>query len=66
MSIEQWHALHEEKIEEKRAFQTLSISSKVVEVQDAGHSIHLEDPNAGVDAIHEVMAAALHHTRLKQ
>jgi hypothetical protein len=66
MSVGQWHALHEEKIEEKRAFQTLSTNSKVVEVQDAGHSIHLEDPDAVVDAIHEVIAAALQHTRLKQ
>ena len=66
MSIEEWHSLHQEKIEQKRAFITLSTNSKAVEVQDAGHSIHLEDPGAVVDAIHEVMAAALHHTRLKQ
>jgi hypothetical protein len=26
----------------------------------------LEDPDAVVDVIHEVMAAALHHTHLKQ
>jgi pimeloyl-ACP methyl ester carboxylesterase len=65
MSVEQWHTLHQEKIEEKRAFVTLSTNSKAVEVQDAGHSIHIEDPDAVVDAIHEVMAAALHHTSLK-
>jgi pimeloyl-ACP methyl ester carboxylesterase len=64
MSIEQWHALHQEKIEQKRAFQTLSTNSKVVEVQDAGHAIHLEDPGAVVSAIREVMYAARHHTRL--
>ncbi len=56
----------EEKIEEKKAFQTLSTNSKVVEVQDAGHAIHLQDPDAVVSAIHDVMNAALHHTRLKQ
>jgi pimeloyl-ACP methyl ester carboxylesterase len=56
----------EEKIEEKKAFQTLSINSKVVEVQDAGHAIHLQDPDAVVSAIHDVMNAALHHARLKQ
>ena len=54
----------EEKIEEKKAFQTLS--TKVVEVQDAGHAIHLQDPDAVVSAIHDVMNAALHHTLLKQ
>ena len=66
MSVEQWHTLHSEKIEEKRAFQTLSTNSKIVEIQDAGHSIHLEDPDAVVKAIHDVMNAALHHTRLKE
>jgi pimeloyl-ACP methyl ester carboxylesterase len=66
MSVEQWHALHEEKIAEKRAFQTLSTNSRVVEVADAGHSIHLEDPDAVVKAIHDVMDAARHHSRLKQ
>jgi len=66
MSAEQWHSLHQEKIEQKRAFVTLSTNSKAVEVQDAGHSIHLEDPDAVVNAIHDVMNAALHHTRLKQ
>jgi len=66
MSQEQWHALHQEKIEQKKACQTLSTNSKVVEVQDAGHAIHLEDPDAVVAAIHDVMTAALHHTRLKQ
>jgi pimeloyl-ACP methyl ester carboxylesterase len=66
MSEEEWHTLHQEKIEQKRAFQTLSTNSKVVEVHDAGHSIHLEDPDAVVNAIHEVMNAGLHHARLKQ
>jgi pimeloyl-ACP methyl ester carboxylesterase len=66
MSVEQWHTLHSEKIEQKRAFQTLSTNSKVVEIQDAGHSIHLEDPDAVVRATHDVMNAALHHTRLKE
>ena len=66
MSEEQWHTLHQEKIEQKRAFQTLSTNSKVVEVHDAGHSIHLEDPDAVVNAIHEVMDSGLHHARLKQ
>lgn len=56
----------EEKIKEKKAFQTLSTNSKVVEVQDAGHAIHLQDPDAVVSAIHDVMEAARHHTRLKQ
>jgi pimeloyl-ACP methyl ester carboxylesterase len=56
----------EERIEERKAFQTLSTNSKVVEVQDAGHAIHLQDPDAVVSAIHEVMNAALHHARLKQ
>lgn len=56
----------EEKIEEKTAFQTLSTNSKVIRVQDAGHAIHLQDPDAVVSAIRDVMNAALHHTRLKQ
>lgn len=56
----------EEKIEEKRAFQTLSTNSKVVEVQDAGHAIHLQDPDAVVSAIRDVVNATLHHTRLKR
>ncbi len=56
----------EEKFKEKKAFQTLSINSKVVEVQDAGHAIHLQDPDAVVSAIHDVMNAALHHARLKR
>jgi pimeloyl-ACP methyl ester carboxylesterase len=60
------HSLHNEKIEQKRAFILLSTNSKAIEIQDAGHSIHLEDPDAVVDAIHEVMAAAHHHTRLKK
>ena len=50
----------------KERFISLSTNSKAVEVRNAGHAIHLEDPDAVVDAIHEVMAAALHHTRLKQ
>jgi pimeloyl-ACP methyl ester carboxylesterase len=66
ISEEEWHTLYQEKIEQKRAFQTLSTNSKVVEVHDAGHSIHLEDPDAVVSAIHEVMNAGLHHARLKQ
>ena len=66
ISVEQWHTLHQEKIEQKRAFITLSTNSKAVEVQDAGHSIHLEDPDAVVKAIHDVMNAAVQHTRLKQ
>jgi len=66
LSVEQWHTLHTEKIEQKRAFTTLSTNSKVVEVQEAGHSIHLEDPDAVVNAIHDVMNAALHHSRLRQ
>ncbi len=66
MSVEQWHSLHQEKIEQKRAFVTLSTNSKAVEVQDAGHAINLEDPDAVVNAIHDVMNAALHHTHLKQ
>ena len=64
MSVEQWHALHLEKIEQKKAFTTLSTNSKAVEVQDAGHSIHLDNPGAVVNAIHSVMNAALKHTRL--
>jgi hypothetical protein len=60
MSVEQWHTLHQEKIEHKRALRTLSTNSKVIEVQDAGHSIHLEDPDAVVGAIHDVMNAASH------
>jgi pimeloyl-ACP methyl ester carboxylesterase len=66
MSVEQWRALHLEKIEQKRAFTTLSTNSKAVEVQDAGHSIHLEDPGAVVNAIHEVMNASLNHARLNR
>ncbi len=66
MSVEQWHTLHQEKIEQKRGFITLSTNSKAIEVQDAGHAINLEDPDAVVNAIHDVMNAALHHTRLKQ
>ena len=56
----------EEKAKEKRAFQTLSTNSKVVEVQDAGHAIHLQDPDAVVVAIHDVMHAVRHRTSLKQ
>ena len=56
----------EETIEEKKAFQTLSTNSKVVEVQDAGHAIHLQDPDAVVSAIRDVMNAALHHAFSKQ
>lgn len=65
ISAEEWHSLFLEKVEQKRAFQTLSTNSKVVEVRDAGHAIHLEDPDAVVSAIHDVMNAALHHTYLK-
>jgi pimeloyl-ACP methyl ester carboxylesterase len=56
----------EEKVEEKKAFQTLSTNSKVVEVDDSGHAIHLQDPDAVVTAIHDVMNAALRHTPLKK
>jgi hypothetical protein len=56
----------EEKIEEKKAFQTLSTNSKVVEVQDSGHAIHLQDPDAVVSAIRDVMNAVLHHALLKR
>jgi pimeloyl-ACP methyl ester carboxylesterase len=56
----------EEKIEEKKVVQTLSTNSKVVEVQDAGHAIHFQDPDAVVSAIHDAMNAVLQHTRLKQ
>src|ERR1700742_1051648 len=54
------------KNRQKRGFISLSTNSKAVEVQDAGHAINLEAPEAVVDAIHDVMNAALHHTRLKQ
>jgi hypothetical protein len=66
LSEEQGHALYEERIEEKRAFRRLSTNSKVIEVKDAGHAIHLEDPDAVVNAIREVMNAALHDALLKQ
>ncbi|QEE28014.1 alpha/beta hydrolase [Terriglobus albidus] len=60
------HASHEEKITAKRAEHTLSTNNKVIEVQDSGHAIHLEDPAAVVAAIRETMSAALHRTPLKQ
>jgi pimeloyl-ACP methyl ester carboxylesterase len=66
MSAEQWHTLHQEKIEQKKAFTTLSTNSKAVEVQNAGHAIHLEATDAVVEAIHDAMNAAQHHTLLKQ
>ena len=66
LSQEQGHALYEERLEEKRAFRQLSTNSKVIEVKDAGHAIHLEDPDAVVNAIREVMNAALHDALLKQ
>jgi pimeloyl-ACP methyl ester carboxylesterase len=66
LSQEQGHALYEERIEEKRAFRRLSTNSKVIEVEDAGHAIHLEDPDAAVNAIREVMNAVLHAALLKQ
>lgn len=66
MSVEQWHSLHLEKIEQKRAFTALSTNSKAVEVQNAGHSIHLEEPDTVVNAIHEVMSTAINHTRLNR
>ena len=66
ISAEQWHKLHLEKIEQKKAFATLSTNSKVVEIKDAGHAIHIEDPDAVVRAIQEVLNAALHHARLAQ
>jgi pimeloyl-ACP methyl ester carboxylesterase len=66
MPAEQWHILHTEKIEQKRAFTSLSTNSKAVEVQEAGHAIHLEAPDAVVNVIHDVMNAALQHTRLRQ
>jgi pimeloyl-ACP methyl ester carboxylesterase len=53
----------EEKIKEKKAFQTLSTNSKVIEVQGAGHAIHLQDPDAVVSAIRDVMNTARHRTR---
>jgi pimeloyl-ACP methyl ester carboxylesterase len=55
-----------EKVEEKRAFQKLSTNSKVVEVQDSGHAIDLQDPDAVVRAIRDAMDAVLHHAPLKQ
>jgi len=58
--------LHQEKIEQKKGFITLSTNSRAVELQDAGHAINLEDPDAVVSAIHDVMNAVLRHTPLKQ
>ncbi|WP_263416398.1 alpha/beta fold hydrolase [Terriglobus albidus] len=60
------HASHEEKITAKRAERTLSTNSKVIEVEDSGHAIPLEDPSAVVGAIRETMEAVLHHAPLKQ
>ena len=56
----------EQKIEEKRALHTLSTNSKVVEVGDAGHAIQLQDPDAVISAIHDVMNADLGRGRLNQ
>lgn len=60
------HASHEEKITAKRAERTLSTNSKVIEVENSGHAIHLEDPSAVAGAIREAMEAVLHHAALKQ
>jgi len=61
---EQWDALFQEKVVQKRAYRELSINSKVVEDLNAGHSIHLDDPQTVVTAIREVLNAAQHHTHL--
>lgn len=66
ISQARWEQMHTEKIEEKRAFRTLSTNSKIVEDPLAGHAVHLEDPDAVVSAIHEIMNAVRAHSQLQQ
>lgn len=57
VSAEQWHALYLEKVQQKRETKSLSTNSKVVEVKNSGHAIHLEQPAAVVQAIRDVALA---------
>jgi len=57
MTKVRWDALVSEKIEEKRGYAQLSRNSKVVFDPKSGHSVHLEDPDTVLNAIHDVQAA---------
>ena len=61
----QWDALVSEKVEEKRGYAQLSRNSKVVFDANSGHSVHLEDPEIVVNAIHDVQAAIAKHSSLE-
>jgi len=57
MAKAQWGALVSEKMAEKRGYAQLSRNSKVVFDPKSGHSVHLEDPDTVLNAIHDVQAA---------
>ena len=65
VSAERWHSLYLEKIEQKRNTKSLSTNSKVVEVKNSGHAIHLEQPQAVVQEIREVASASRSKTNLR-
>lgn len=66
ISQERWKKMGKDKLEERRAFRTLSTKSKIIEDPLAGHAVHLEDPDAVVMAIHDVMNAVREHSHLQQ
>jgi pimeloyl-ACP methyl ester carboxylesterase len=64
VSAEQWDALVQEKVDQKRGYRDISTNSKVVEDPIAGHSVHLDDPDGVVTAIRDVLSAAISWHRL--
>jgi pimeloyl-ACP methyl ester carboxylesterase len=58
--------IQNEKDEQKRGLAGLSSNSRIIEVAQSGHHVHVEMPTAVLREIRDVAEAALQHKRLAQ
>ena len=66
LSQKEWDSLTAEKIQQKKAYGSLSRNSKTIVDANAEHHIQLDDPNAVIHAIQQVQASCLNHKPLPQ
>jgi pimeloyl-ACP methyl ester carboxylesterase len=64
VSAEEWKRVSEEKIQQKKDLVRLSRNSKWIIVSRSGHHIALDEPDAVIETIREVVVAARDRTRL--
>ena len=58
-------ALESERMKQQDELAHLSTNGKLIIDRNSGHNIHLEDPQAVIEAIHEVTEAIRNHSRVR-